>query len=241
MATKKDTKTTNRAVSVAKPDETVAVTAEPTTDPAPPEDQVPVEETVVTEDPAVTKKATSNIKKAQRKRADFEEKVAEFEELTTPDPDRPDDRTMASEPKQAEVEPGIQLIDIAGIKQWFNEAHIPWLRDRGAVVTGPNVVAVEIPETTGAAVTNESGVGSAATARTRVVYEGTFKWKYNDLPATQANATQTPRITKDMTTEQRAEIMAQRPQQLISQVVQTTEIDAWRDLAHDALRRRYEV
>jgi hypothetical protein len=237
---KRDTKTTNKAVSVAKPDEEVREPNAPTPDETPPEDQVPVEETVVTEDPAVTKKATSNIKKAQKKREAFEEKVAEFEELTTPDPDRPDTRTMASEPKMADVEPGIQLMDIAGIKQWFG-VHVDWLRDRGAVVTGPNVVAVEIPESSGAAVTNEAGVGSAATAKTRVVYEGTFKWKYNDLPATQPNSTQTQRITNDMTSEQRAEIMAQRPQQLISQVVQTTEIDAWRDLAQNAMARRYEV
>jgi ABC-type microcin C transport system duplicated ATPase subunit YejF len=228
MMAKKDTKTTNRAVSVAKP--------EP--EPTPPEDQVPVEETVVMEDPSVTKKATANIKQAKAKA--LEDKVLEVEALTAADPDRPDTKTMASEPKQAEVEPGIQLIDIAGLKEWFG-VHSNWLRDRGATVTGPNVVAVEIPETSGASVTNESGVGSSATAKTRVVYEGTYKWKYDDLPATQPNSTQTQRITKDMTTEQKAEILAQRPQQLISQVVQTTEIDAWRDLAQNVLVRRYEV
>jgi hypothetical protein len=200
----------------------------------------------VVEDPATTAKATRNIKKAQARQKEREEQIAEFtEEMEEGGPGR--NATAAGEIKAFDVNPGFTSMDIAGIKDWFKE-HIQWLRDKDATVTDPVVVAVTVPDTSGAQAVREVSAGGNPDRERKdelTVYEGTFKWRYE----TDADTGKKPKPLKDdddhiavgRRMEEIAEWQAKQPQTLIVQIVQVTEIDAWRDLAQQALARRYEV
>jgi len=187
--------------------------------------------------------AMRDIRKVQKKREAREEAIAE---LLTPDPDAVDDITASSEPKAEDINPGFTIMDIAGVKQWF-EHHVQWLRDRGATVNGPVVSAVKVKGGT-SGVTRETFAPDSPESRARdqdmTVFEGVFKWQYKDL----AEGGTEPKSSKSddpaeqaVAMEKRSEWQAKQAPQLNVTVVQYTEIDAWRDLAQQVLARRYEV
>lgn len=119
--------------------------------------------------------------------------------------------TEAQQDFSFDIRPDFQTMDQTGILDYMK--HLTrWLRDRDAVVRGPKVEAHEVEDQSLHSITREgSTTPGAATRKTTTVYEGFYEWQYEDAPA----------------------ITIRR--------VHVTELDALRDMANEAVVRRYEV
>jgi hypothetical protein len=215
------------------------------------EETLNTEEEIALEDPAVTKKADRAIQKKKRAITEFEKQIAEFEEGL----DNPlDDATAAAMPKADDINPGFTAMDVAGVKDWFRE-FVKWLRNRGARVTPPTVIMVNQENASARTVTREVSQPAAAEMREKPapVFEATIEWQYPDLseggrrPSVPKVSDDSPRARGNSrrevaaAQEKVAEWQAKQAPPVKVQLVQFTEIDAWRDLAQQALARRHEV
>ena len=184
-----------------------------------------------------------NLKKAKAALVKREEQITELvEEMSGDGVDR---ITPSAMPKDATSNPGFTIMDIAGIKDWFRE-FVQWLRDRNATVNEPMVVAVSVPNTSVAQQERQvsvSGSPQAEQVDELTVWEGTIQWRYEGEGGKKPSGPKDGmnRIEAGRRMEEIAEWQAKQSPPVKIQVVQSTEHDAWRELARLSLARRYEV
>lgn len=95
--------------------------------------------------------------------------------------------TEAQLPPMPDVQPSFEIMDQESILR-FMRVFRKWLRDRGAIVNGPTVAAVEVKNTSMVEQTREGAVLPEANREkeTMTLYEGFFQWRYEgaDMPVT---------------------------------------------------------
>lgn len=175
-------------------------------------DEPPVDEAEV----AARQKQARADARAEKKLDQAKADLRAVKEAVNPDALTIDDvaddaETEAQQDFSFDIRPDFQTMDQTGILEYMK--HLTrWLRDRDAVVRGPKVEAHEVEDQSLHSITREgSTTPGAATKKTTTVYEGFYEWQYEDAPA----------------------ITIRR--------VHVTEIDALRDMANEAVVRRYEV